>query len=53
MDENSVGAVHRHNLDAGGIHLQIHLREDILDGVNERTDRRGFDSSAKKDIIIL
>ena len=33
VDENGVRAVHRHNLDAGSVDLQIHLREDILDGI--------------------
>lgn len=44
-----MGAVHCHDLHALAIELDVGIREDILDGFDERAKRSGLDGADAKE----
>jgi len=49
MDQDGVSAVHCHNLHALTVELNVGIREDILNGLDERAKRRGLDGADAKE----
>ena len=51
VDQDGVGAVHRHDLHPLTIELDIGIREDILDGFDEGAKGGGFDGADAKQVV--
>ena len=51
VDQDGVGAVHRHDLHTLTVELDIGIREDILDGFNEGAKGGGFDGADAKQVV--
>ena len=43
IDEYRMGLVHRHDLEALAIELQVGLRKDLLEGLNQRPESTALD----------
>ena len=45
MNEDRVGAVHRHDLEAGAVELEVCVGKDVFDSFDECPERCGLDST--------
>ena len=52
IDEDRVGLIHGHHLDALGVKLQVGLRQNLLEGLNERAKGTGLDGLDLKQIAV-
>ena len=51
MNQNGVGSVHRHDLHALTVELDVGVREDILDGFDEGAKGGGLDGADAKQVV--
>jgi hypothetical protein len=51
MNENRVGAVHRHDLEAGAVELEVCISKDVFDSFDQCPERCGFDSAYPKEHV--
>ena len=51
VDQDSMGAIHRHDLHALTVELDVGVREDILDGFDEGAKGGGLDGADAKQVV--